>query len=298
MALEALAGRLPPPQAARSRLDAAQAYADAGRHDEARRVLGALATDRETPPQLAAGASLTLIGVLIDEGKIDEAERRLRDVHGELSVDEYNGLRRRILLGWVRNGKLARADSALAGDSTVEALALAGRVALYRGDLAQARRRFQAAGPFAGSRGEATARTVLLALIQPIEADTLPALGVALLALERGDSGAAVSGLDAVARVLPVEKGAAELRLLIGRIEMQRGRRDEAERALRAAAASDAQATAPAAELELARLLLSTGRRDDAVHTLEHLILTYPQSAVVPQARRELDVARGAVPRT
>jgi hypothetical protein len=31
---------------------------------------------------------------------------------------------------------------------------------------------------------------------------------------------------------------------------------------------------------------------------LEHLILTYPESALVPQARRLLDQTRGAVPRT
>jgi hypothetical protein len=31
---------------------------------------------------------------------------------------------------------------------------------------------------------------------------------------------------------------------------------------------------------------------------LEHLILTYPQSALVPQARRKLDEARGAIPKT
>jgi hypothetical protein len=30
---------------------------------------------------------------------------------------------------------------------------------------------------------------------------------------------------------------------------------------------------------------------------LEHLLLTYPQSALAPQARRELDLARNAVPR-
>jgi hypothetical protein len=34
------------------------------------------------------------------------------------------------------------------------------------------------------------------------------------------------------------------------------------------------------------------------VSTLEHLILTYSTSALVPQARRALDEARGAVPRT
>ena len=37
---------------------------------------------------------------------------------------------------------------------------------------------------------------------------------------------------------------------------------------------------------------------DKAMAQLEHLILTYPESALVPQARRTLDLARGAVPET
>jgi outer membrane protein assembly factor BamD (BamD/ComL family) len=42
-----------------------------------------------------------------------------------------------------------------------------------------------------------------------------------------------------------------------------------------------------------------TGQRPtEAVNVLEHMILTYPNSALVPQARRKLDEARGAVPRT
>jgi hypothetical protein len=43
---------------------------------------------------------------------------------------------------------------------------------------------------------------------------------------------------------------------------------------------------------------VSSQRPGDAVAVLEHLILTYPQSALVPQARRQLDEARGAVPKT
>jgi len=45
-------------------------------------------------------------------------------------------------------------------------------------------------------------------------------------------------------------------------------------------------------------LLLDRQRLEDAIAQLEHLILTYPESALVPQARRTLDQARGAVPRT
>jgi hypothetical protein len=43
---------------------------------------------------------------------------------------------------------------------------------------------------------------------------------------------------------------------------------------------------------------MSGRRHGEAVEVLEHMILTYPQSALVPQARRKLDEARGAVPRT
>jgi outer membrane protein assembly factor BamD (BamD/ComL family) len=50
--------------------------------------------------------------------------------------------------------------------------------------------------------------------------------------------------------------------------------------------------------LALAGLLVSTHRQGEAVDVLEHLILSYPQSALVPQARRKLDEARGAVPKT
>jgi outer membrane protein assembly factor BamD (BamD/ComL family) len=40
------------------------------------------------------------------------------------------------------------------------------------------------------------------------------------------------------------------------------------------------------------------GRTAEAVQRLEHLILTYPGSAFVPEARRELERARGAIPRS
>ena len=55
---------------------------------------------------------------------------------------------------------------------------------------------------------------------------------------------------------------------------------------------------APAAELELAKLYEAAGRSPDALDRVEHLILTFPESAVVPEARRLLDHLRGTVPRT
>jgi hypothetical protein len=296
--LEAIADRSPGVQAAQVRLDAAQAYSAAGDKENARRMLGELADDRSTPASISSGAAATLIGVLIGEGKLSEAQKRLDEVRPKLDADDYDSIRRALVIGWMRAGDLSRADSAIAPDSSVEGLALGGRIRLYRGDIAGAIERFKAAGPYTRDRDEATHRTALLALLQPLDRDTLPELGHALLLLEQGDTAQAAAGLERLAGELAPQHGGAELNLLAGRLLRATGRSQDAERLFRAAAIREAPGTAPAAELALAELLLSTQRPSDAVAVLEHLILTYPQSALVPQARRQLDEARGAVPKT
>jgi hypothetical protein len=298
MVLEAIAARSPEVQASRIRLEAAQAYTAAGDRAAARRMLGGLADDRSAPQSVASDAATTLITVLISEGKPDQAAQRLVELKPKLSADEYDILRRQIAVGWLKAGDLRRADSAVARDSSVEGLALSGRIRLYRGDIKGAVDLLKAAGPYAGDRAEATHRTALLALLQPLERDSMPELGNALLRLEQGDTAAAITGLERAGSDLPPERGAAELHLLAGRLAAASGKPGDAERLLRAAAVKEAPATAPAAGLALSELLLRTQRQAEAVQVLEHLILTYPRSALVPQARRKLDAARGTVPRT
>jgi tetratricopeptide (TPR) repeat protein len=297
-ALEQIADRTREPERSRTRLEAARAYTAAGQRDAARRMLTGIADDRGAPGTIAAGASATLIQVLIGDGKLDEASKRLAEHRSDMAVDDYTSLERRLVRAYIQAGDLAHADSLVAGDSTVEGLALAGRLRLYRGDIAGAIARFKAAGPFAGEREEATERTALLAMLQPIEADTVLPLGQALLALARGDTARAVTGLDKVGGELPPDKGGAEIHLMAGRLAAATGKPADAERMFKAAAVQTAPGTAPAAELALAELLLDQRRPAEAVAQLEHLILTYPSSALVPQARRRLDEARGGVPQT
>ncbi len=298
LVLEAIATRSPEVQASRLRLEAAQAYTAAGDRTAARRMLGGLADDRGAPQSVASDAATTLLGVLIGEGKLEEAATRLADQRSRLPVEEYDALRRRLALAWIKQGNLSRADSAIRADSSVEGLAVSGRIRLYRGDISGAVELFKAAGPYAGNRAQATHRTALLALLQPLERDSLPELGQALLLLEQGDTAQATAGLERAAAELPPRHGRAELHLLAGRLHASSGNAVEAERLLRAAAVKEAPSTAPAAELALAELLISGRRNGEAVEILEHLILTYPESALVPQARRKLDETRGAVPRT
>ncbi len=297
-ALEAIAERSTEPAASRTRLEAAQTYSAAGDLESARRMLAGLSQDGGGPESVSSGAAATMLALLIGDGKLEEATRRLEELRPTLPTDEYADLRRRIAAGWIRHGNLGRADSVLAADSSIDGLALLGRIRLYRGEISGAVEAFKAAGPYAGERAEATRRTTLLALLQPIEADSLAALGDALWRLERGDTAAAASALEQVAATLPPARGGAELRLLAGRLAAAEGRSGSAERLYRAAATPEAPGTAPAAELALAELLVRERRRDDAVALLEHLILTYPESALVPQARRLLDQTRGGVPQT
>ncbi|MEP7227558.1 MAG: hypothetical protein ABI785_09380 [Gemmatimonadales bacterium] len=298
MVLEAIAARSPEVQASRARLQAAQAYTAGGDRAAARRMLGGLADDRTTPRSVAADAAATLVGVLISDGKLDDATRRLAELRPSLPAEDYDLIRRRITTGWIKQGNLERADSAIAPDSSVEGLALSGRIRLYQGDISGAVDLLKAAGPYAGDRAEATHRTTLLALLQPLERDSSPELGQALLQLDQGDTAQATAGLERVAAELPAAHGGAELYLLAGRLSAATEKPDEAERLFRAAAVKGAPSTASAAELALAELLISGRRGTEAVEILEHMILTYPQSALVPQARRRLDEARGAVPRT
>jgi thioredoxin-like negative regulator of GroEL len=294
LALAALADRTPGPGGSQLRLEAAQAFADAGDQAAAKRLLGGMATAID----LTSGAGATLVGVLVKEGKVEDAERKLEQLKPGLVSEDWMALRRTVAWGWVRAGKLDRADSMIVADSSVEGLAMAGQLRLFHGDLDSAAILLKLAGPFAGTRDEATARTATLAMLQPIQADTLPALGAGLLAVERGDTARGVQQLEKVADGLPVDAGGAEIRLYAGRLAQSAGRTADAERLLRSAAVPDAKTTAPAAELALAQLLLDSGRAKEATEVLEQMILGFPESALVPQARRLLDQARGAVPQT
>jgi tetratricopeptide (TPR) repeat protein len=301
LALSRFAGLVPGPQAVRARTDAARAFLQAGDTVAARTQMERVAADPAAPPEAQQLAEATLIGALIQEGRLDSAATRIRGAGDLLGIDDRADLRRSLAQARIRHGELALADAALANDSSVQALALQGWIALYRGDLRSARALFRAAGPYAGDRRAATERTAMLALIEQIPGDRLPALGSALLTLGRGDSAAAVTALREVADRFTPAGGRADLLLLAGRVAVQLGSGGE-----RTAAAlfedvvrtGGTGAAAPAAELEWARLLARHGRNTEAVQHLEHLILSYPGSAVVPEARRELERARGAIPKS
>jgi hypothetical protein len=300
LALSRWADLVPSPLAERARAEAVRELLDGGDRAAARLALERLAGDSLAPADAQAMAEAGLLEVLVGDGQLDAVERRLADA--QLSGDDRSALRLALARARIARGELDRAETVLGDDSSVTAIAQRGWIALYRGDLRGATGAFRTAGPYAGDRTAATERTAMLALLQQIPDDSLPELGAALLTLARGDSAGAVGALQRVARHLP-DGGAPDVLLLAGQIAARLGGAQDTTAATLfariAGEGKDGSSAAPAAaDLEWARLLLRQGRAVEAVQRLEHLILTYPTSAFVPEARRELERARGAIPRS
>ena len=302
LALARLADYLPAPQGARMRAEAARALLDAGDRTAARAELAKLAGDPAAPAEAKSLAQSALVDAALADGQLDSAASGLARLEADpgSSSEERERLRHGLVDAWIRVGRLDRAEEALGPDSSVEALALHGWVHLYRGELKEATDAFRTAGPYAGDRETATARTAMLALLEQIDAERNPELGAALLVLARGDSSGAVAALRRVGEHMG--NGRPDVLLLAGRIAAGLGGGSQEGTAVdlfsEVVRTGGAGAAAPAAELEWARILLRQAKPADAVAHLEHLILTYPASAVVPEARRELERAKGSIPRS
>lgn len=293
----------PEPEAARAWADAARAFVEAGDRAAAREVLERVARDSSAPPDVQQLAQSAVVEALIDGGQLEEAARQLASDR-RLSAEDRAGLSRRLARARIAGGgDVDGAEVALANDSSIEGLAVAGWIALYRGRLKRAQELFQAAGPYGGDRRDATERSEALALLQQVPRDSFPELGSALLLVARGDSTGAVAALSRAADRLDPGGGRPDILLVAGRIAARPGGSLEQQRTALAlfdevVRTGGQGAAAPAAELEWARLLARQGQSADAIQHLEHLILSYPGSAVVPEARRELERAKGAIPQS
>ncbi|CAA9359808.1 MAG: hypothetical protein AVDCRST_MAG11-4048, partial [uncultured Gemmatimonadaceae bacterium] len=112
------------------------------------------------------------------------------------------------------------------------------------------------------------------------------AAGRAFLALARADTAAAAAAFASAAPTVP--GGTPLLLATAARLHAALRATDRAVAIWTAIVADHATSPeAPEAELEWARALRRAGQPAAAAARLEHLILTYPESALVAQARRE-----------
>src|SRR6266852_1521649 len=294
LALARWADLVPWSLGARARAEAVRELLDGGDKVAARRVLGAHSDSNGI-------AQAALIQLLIADSQLDIAEERLSAAPATLTADDRASLRLALARARVARDELDRAAAALDDDSSVAAIAQRGWIALYRGNLKSAMDAFRAAGPYALDRAAATDRTAMMAMLQRIQEESSPELGAALLILARGDSVAAIAALRRAAARLPEQGGRLEVLLLAAQVAAQKGGDQESTASAlfdEIVRAGGEGAAPPAAELEWARLLVRDGRSAEAIPHLEHLILTYPNSAFVPEARRVLERAKGAIPKS
>jgi tetratricopeptide (TPR) repeat protein len=228
------------------------------------------------------GIELEALGRL---GRAAEAERTLAAAAPALGPTGTRGFARTIAWAWVQSGDVAKARAAIA-DAPLDADdAVTGWLALFDGDLAAARPALR--------QGDVAARQSVpaLALLSRTKVERSPTVGGAFLALARGDSSAAASGFAAAAS--EITDATSLLLVMAARVESARG---ADARALplwkRVAEEFTDSPEAPEARLEWARTLARRNDQDGARTQYEELIIQYPTSALVPQARREMEALR------
>jgi tetratricopeptide (TPR) repeat protein len=225
------------------------------------------------------------IRVLAHLGRMAEAESAI--VHdGHLLGEQARvSIEREVAWGYVRSGDIPHAKATasefgLAGDSDV-----VGWLALYAGDLKTARTNLHHPTGLT-----ADAMTALL-LLSRTTADTAPSVGQAFVLLARGDTAAAAEHF--VSASTSVRDAAPLLLATAARLHTAQRHDALAVPIWRTVIEQYASAPeAPEADLEWGRALLRGADTAGAVARWEHLILTYPESALVPLARHELEAAK------
>jgi tetratricopeptide (TPR) repeat protein len=195
---------------------------------------------------------------------------------------------RQLAWGWVRAGEVEKARKSLAGASADDDEEVAGWIALFEGDFVKAR---------AGLRRptDATPDVVTaMAMLGRTKSDTGRVAGSAFLALARGDTAGAAERFE---RSIEELHEAAPLLLAFAARLWNQKKNDTRAISLWSRIVAQYALSPEAAEsdLEWARALRRRGDRTGASERFEHLIISYPNSALVPQARRELEALRSGV---
>ncbi|MGZ8470641.1 MAG: hypothetical protein ACXW61_13520 [Gemmatirosa sp.] len=243
-------------------------------------------------PSPGAQADLAILRVraLGALGRAAEAERAAQTVSAALSEGDRARIADALAEAWIAGGDVTRARAALSVAGAREDAPVAGWLALYAGDLKRARTLLKRPAEDATAARTELAMTAL-AVVARTRADSAPAVGAAFLSAARGDSVRAAAQFVEAAATMP--EAASLLIASAARLHTARGDTAAAlplwERIVSAHAGSP---EAPEAELAWARQLQRRGDVAGARTRLEHLIVTYPESALVPIARRELERAR------
>lgn len=238
------------------------------------------------------------IAALGDLGRPKDAQARLDANVATLDETSRAAMARPLVSAWLRSGDLERARAAVKGSDLADDDETAGWLALYEGDLVTARKRLVRADTKRGELVDA------LGLLARTRVQTSVALGQAFLALAQRDSVAASTRFIALADSLG--EAAPALLSIASRIEAAKvitganGKPAVPPKAMalwdRIVSQYGKSPEAPEALLASARALRDAGDNAAAITRFETLLVDYPESALLPQARRDLERLRGQVP--
>ena len=237
----------------------------------------------------AGAMALIRLRALGQLGRAAAADSLLQAREASLDPVTRGDAVRAVAWAWVRRGDIPRARAALARGGEESDERSSAWMALYEGDLKTARTGLR--------RLDEVTRDAVLALsvLARTRAERSEGIGHAFLALARSDTAAAAKEFESTAKDVA---DASPLLLAIA-ARLFRATSDSARSEVIWDNVIKTYAQSPEAaesDLEWAKVLRRRGSTADAILRLEHLILTYPQSALVPQARRELEIAKGTIP--
>jgi tetratricopeptide (TPR) repeat protein len=248
--------------------------------------------ERESRPMQQRDAArwfaVVHIRALTALGRAAEAETAAASYSRMTEAHVGRQIQHEVALGWVRAGDVARARRALAeGSGDGQLGEISGWLALYGGDLRGAKaqlRGYGDAGRFPGT-------LLAMSILSRVRSDSSASLGAAFLSLARSDTVRSARSFQAAVAEIP-EAGSL---LLLTAARMQLARDTSASIALWSTVVEKYAESPEAAEadLEWARVLRTRGDSAAAIERYEHLILSFPSSALLPQARRELEALRG-----
>ncbi len=215
-------------------------------------------------------------------GRADAALALVDSVRPKVVAIQLQILERELMWAWLRVGDAARARPFVTRLDEDEATAL---MAIYDGDLEKARSALR----------NADASNMLLlaprALLSRTSLPSSPAIGAAFVALAKRDTATALTQL----MIATNDVGDAAPLVLAMSARLLTARNDDARAVpIWTKIVSDYSTSpeAPEGDLEWARAALRARDGGTAIARLEHLLLTYPTSALAPQARRELEAAK------
>ena len=280
------------PEAARRAASAALAGGDAaGALALLERAAQARAAGGAAPSSAAiADAALLRVRVLAALGRAADAERVAAEAAPRVDAGDRARLAGALADAWVSAGDVTRARAALAVAGARDDAPVAGWLALYAGDLRRARALLKRPGEDVGAARTELAMTAL-AVVARTRADSAPAVGArssapraATPSAPRSSSSRPRSSCRRPRRCWSRRRRVCRPRAATRRRPWPSGSaspRRTRDRPRRRRRSSRGRGSCSAAAI-------AAGVRA----RLEHLIVTYPESALVPIARRELEQAR------